>query len=159
MRTLRRVPTFFRLEAVALAQVCALVRRVTYLAEETIATQGDVMTEMYFLDEGAVLHSRVPDDPEPGSDSESADGERTTVPARGVSVTGVELPSERVTRLLQHRGTPMCEVRRLQSSGRHTPRSRFCGRRDGVGTRSAASSPLRSVRVVCPRPLGRLACR
>ena len=109
MRTLRRVPTFFRLEAAALAQVCALVRRVTYLGEERVATQGDVIQEIYFLEEGCILHSQVAN-VDAGSDSESVDGERTTAPTRGVSVIG-DMQTERVTKLLQHRGTPMCEVR------------------------------------------------
>lgn len=51
MRTLRRAPTLFRFESPALSAVCAIVRTVAYLPEEVITDQGDVITEMYFLEE------------------------------------------------------------------------------------------------------------
>eukprot|EP00966_Prymnesium_polylepis_P137686 3181959-Prymnesium_polylepis.1 len=95
MRTLRRAATFFGLEAAALAQVCAVVHTVTFLPEEVVCQQGDVMTEMYLLEEGCILSS--------------AAGLSSTVKAEdpGPSVTP---ENSRNNKLLKSRGTPMCEL-------------------------------------------------
>lgn len=57
MRTLRSAPTFAALETAALAHVCAVVRTVTYLPDDIICKQHDVVTEMYFLEEGWIMRS------------------------------------------------------------------------------------------------------
>ncbi|KAL3916106.1 MAG: hypothetical protein SGPRY_006961, partial [Prymnesium sp.] len=57
MHTLAAAPTFAALETASLAHVCAVVRTVTYLPDDIICKQDDVVTEMYFLEEGWIMRS------------------------------------------------------------------------------------------------------
>ncbi|KAL1521906.1 hypothetical protein AB1Y20_021556 [Prymnesium parvum] len=83
-RTLKLSPTLATLEPAALGQLCAVVHTVMYLPEETIIQHGDVVMEMYFLEEGAVAYL----------DLEEACGE-----------SGDTIPH-----MACQRGTPMCEL-------------------------------------------------
>ena len=98
MRTLRRAPTFFGLEPAALAKVCAVVRTVTFLPEEVLCEQGDVVSEMYFLEEGCILHSTL-NSPDHGDKPRKSTG----LDAGGGSI-------DLGNKLLKQRGAPMCEV-------------------------------------------------
>ncbi len=64
MRTLRRAPLFVGVDKEMIAQVCAVVRRVVYHPEELLCKQGDVMNEMYILEEGQLIQVTEPDETE-----------------------------------------------------------------------------------------------
>jgi len=98
MRTLQRAPTFFGLEPAALAQVCAVVRTVTFLPEEVLCAQGDVVSEMYFLEEGCILYSSL-NAPDRGDQPRKS---------AGLDVGGGSIDCR--NKLLKQRGAPMCEV-------------------------------------------------
>ncbi|KAL1521874.1 hypothetical protein AB1Y20_021525 [Prymnesium parvum] len=54
MRTMRRVPIFFGCEPMMLHHLCNVMKRMVVLPDVLLCTQGDVMTEMYFLEEGSL---------------------------------------------------------------------------------------------------------
>ncbi|KAL3922272.1 MAG: hypothetical protein SGPRY_004619 [Prymnesium sp.] len=54
MRTMRRVPMFFGCEVALLQHVCHVLKRMVLMPDAILCTQGDVMTEMYYLEEGTL---------------------------------------------------------------------------------------------------------
>jgi len=135
MRTLRRAPTLFRFESPALSAVCAIVRTVSYLAEEILSEKGDVITEMYFLEEGCIVQHATQE--ANASDDSNTDGHACQSMRARVLPT-ISSPSQAASpdeprqfakcaprrlrrgavtsllkpamKLIQHRGTPMCEA-------------------------------------------------
>eukprot|EP00966_Prymnesium_polylepis_P130073 3008239-Prymnesium_polylepis.1 len=91
MRTLRRTPTFFGFEMAAITQVCAVLQRVLVLPQEVLCEQGDVVNEMYFLEDGCILYSRFALDDD---DDDSQDEEDAAPPSDRVEVVGVDAESE-----------------------------------------------------------------
>ena len=72
MRTLRRVPLFFRVERDALVQICSSLRRSTFLPDEVICRQGEVVHELLLLESGVVICATYPPE-EDDEDSEDVD--------------------------------------------------------------------------------------
>jgi len=55
MRTMRRASLFFGVDPMMLQHLCNVVKRVTLLPGSLLCNEGDVMTEMYFLEQGSLL--------------------------------------------------------------------------------------------------------
>ena len=116
MRTLRRAPLFVGVERALLVQLCALVRRTVLLPEEMLCRQGDMVTEMYVLEEGQliVVHdpSATDDDQdranEPRSRSASGDIRTRSRAASGDFKKGVQ--QQPTYRMLYNAGTTVCEL-------------------------------------------------
>ena len=64
MRTLRRAPILFGVDKQMVAHLCAVMRRVVLHPEELLCKQGDVMNEMYILEEGQLIQVVEPEGPE-----------------------------------------------------------------------------------------------
>eukprot|EP00327_Prymnesium_parvum_P014728 CAMPEP_0113246232 /NCGR_PEP_ID=MMETSP0008_2-20120614/9358_1 /TAXON_ID=97485 /ORGANISM="Prymnesium parvum" /LENGTH=1137 /DNA_ID=CAMNT_0000093969 /DNA_START=33 /DNA_END=3446 /DNA_ORIENTATION=- /assembly_acc=CAM_ASM_000153 len=121
MRTLRAASTFINLDPAALAQVCAVVRSVTYLPEEILVQQGDVVTEMYFLEEGSILYVSIlemageEDDEDERQSSPGGRNKLVKTPTASSllatrSAKRPSLEAQRTEKMLKHRGAPMCEL-------------------------------------------------
>ncbi|KAL3900854.1 MAG: hypothetical protein SGPRY_012381 [Prymnesium sp.] len=54
LRTIRLVPMFYDCETMLLQHVCSVVKRISVLPNSVLCEQGDVMTEMYFLEGGSL---------------------------------------------------------------------------------------------------------
>eukprot|EP00966_Prymnesium_polylepis_P033172 771494-Prymnesium_polylepis.2 len=77
MRTMRRVPLFFGSEAAVLQQLCNAVTRIIVMPETTLCKQGDVMTEMYFLEAGCLANYYEDDELDDELDEESKSSRRS----------------------------------------------------------------------------------
>ena len=70
MRTLRLAPIFLGVESAMISLICSMLTRVSFLKEELICKQGDVVPELLILESGTVMLTVTPPDEEVSDDED-----------------------------------------------------------------------------------------
>lgn len=125
MRTLRRTPTFLGCDHSLMIQFCSVIKRATYQQHEVLGEQGDVMTEIFFLESGRLKQTTfVEEDNELEDEDDSEDGaldegdeggehQRLERPMRESTAAAAALrvsSREPLIKTIQVPGTPVCEA-------------------------------------------------
>ena len=75
MPILRQAPIFYGVDYALLCLLCGAMQRASFLSQEFISKQGDVVTELYLLESGTVLYTmEVEGDDSDEDDDSDADG-------------------------------------------------------------------------------------
>ncbi|KAL3926549.1 MAG: hypothetical protein SGPRY_003248 [Prymnesium sp.] len=90
MRVLKRAPILFGSDKAVLRLLAILVRQVSFLPEETICTEGDVVRELLFLQAGALTKKEDDED-----DDDDEDGDEGRLSGDEAGLSGDEEVSER----------------------------------------------------------------
>lgn len=75
MRTLRRAPFVFGADQGAITQICSVLRRAVFLPEEFVCRQGDLVTELYILEQGLLIETTYADEVRAEEESDDSDDE------------------------------------------------------------------------------------
>ena len=88
MRTLRTAPIFLGCDSAMISLVCSMLTRVTFLREELIHKQGDVVRELLILESGTIMYTISPPEEEDDEQDDPSMGGSSTGTGGGGSDAG-----------------------------------------------------------------------